>query len=203
MLLDDELHLAANDFDDCRDEQTGKIEPWARAYLDQANGAYVEISPSGTGLRIIGTSSKPAAHNKYPIKNGRERAAIEVYRNIETGRYITVTGAELNPGHCSALTNIDPLIDCIIEQHRDAERGSPGSNGHRADDDRSAMFHARVWQLAQLGCSRDEIEQSLRRDPDGVAAKYLGPTDRLRAEIERSFQKWREQNRKEGHGERV
>jgi hypothetical protein len=197
MLLDDELHLAANDFDDCRDEQTGKIEPWAQTYLDQANGAYVEISPSGTGLRIIGISSKPPVHNKYPIKNGRERAAIEVYRNIKTGRYITVTGLELDPGHCGALTNIDSLIDRIIAQHRDAGRGSSDSNEHYAGDDRSATFHSRVWQLAASGCSVAEIEQHLRRDTSGVAAKYLSPTDRLLAEIERSFQKWRRQNCKQ------
>src|SRR5262249_5554133 len=120
---------------------------------------------------------------------------IEIYRNITTGRYITVTGAELVPGNCRKLTNIDPLIDHIIAQHQDAERSSSGGDDrHAGPDDRSATFHSTVCQLAALGCSVEEIEQHRRRDHNGVATKYLAPKDRLLAEIERSYHKWKRQH---------
>ena len=182
MLLKDELHLAANDLDDCRDALTGNIEPWAQTYLDRANGAYIEISPSGTGFRVIGTSDKPAMHNKFPIKNASERAAVEIYRNIETGRYITITGMVTND--CAALSNIDALIDSIITEQ----------SGNDAEADRSATFHAEVWKLAAQGLDAAEIESRLRQYP-GIADKYLKPTDRLRREIERSYRKWKGQQR--------
>jgi putative DNA primase/helicase len=182
MLLNDDLHLAANDLDDCRDASTGNVAPWAQTYLDRANGAYVEISPSGTGFRIIGTSDKPAMHNKFPINGAGDRAAIEVYRNIETGRYITITGMVAN--NFTALTNIDPLIDSIIAEQ----------SGNGANPDRSATFHAEVWKLAEQGLDVAKIESRLRQHSDGIADKYLKPTDRLRREIERSYRKWEHQH---------
>jgi putative DNA primase/helicase len=186
MLLDDKLHLAANDLDDCRNASTGTVAPWAQAYLDRANGAYVEISPSGTGFRIIGTSTKPAVHSKLEITGGGERAAIEVYCNITTGRYITITGAEI--GNCPELTNIDPLIDHIVAQHEEKKKED---RRPKNSTDRSATFQSQVWKLAAKGMSAAEIEQHLRTDPLGIAAKYLRPTDRLQAEVERSYGKWK------------
>jgi AAA domain-containing protein len=195
MLLTDDL--AANDLDDCRDETTGKIHPWAQTYVDKANGAYIEISPSGTGLRIIGTSTKPAAHNKFSVTGASARAAVEVYRNVTTGRYITITGYEI--GDCPELTNIDALIDEIIAEHA----AKPNNVGNGADPkpeingaDRSATFQSIVWRFATRGLKAAEIEQRLRQDPSGIASKYLNPTDRLRAEVERSYGKWQRQYQK-------
>jgi putative DNA primase/helicase len=49
--------LAAIDLDNCRDADTGSIDPWAKRLLKGAKGAYVEISPSGTGLHVWGLTS--------------------------------------------------------------------------------------------------------------------------------------------------
>ncbi len=40
------LKLGAADLDHCRDLLTGKIEPWAQAQIDSADGIYIEVSPS-------------------------------------------------------------------------------------------------------------------------------------------------------------
>jgi primase-polymerase (primpol)-like protein len=45
------------DLDHCFDPETGKADEWATTWLDMANGAYVERTPSGEGLRIIGLGS--------------------------------------------------------------------------------------------------------------------------------------------------
>ena len=39
------------DLDDCRNSETGVIEPWAQEIIDRLN-SYTEISPSGTGIRL-------------------------------------------------------------------------------------------------------------------------------------------------------
>jgi hypothetical protein len=58
--------ITAFDLDHCRDAETGIIEPWAAALVDKA-GSYTEISPSGTGLRIIGYGSGGEVHRKLPV----------------------------------------------------------------------------------------------------------------------------------------
>jgi RecA-family ATPase len=203
MLLKDELHLSAADLDDCRNPLTGEIAPWAKRWLDRANGTYIEVSPSGTGFRIIGTSDKPAVHAKFAIDGAGQRAAIEVYRNIETGRYVTITGLARNG--CIKLDNSDALFDEIIATHSGGagerepqpERGEEeGNDSTNSGTDRSADFHAEVWRLAAQGLTVAEIVQALRNYP--AADKY---GHRLETEILRSYGKWQEQHRSEKKAE--
>ena len=191
--------VAAVDLDKCRDPETGEIDDWAQDIIFRAAPAYVEVTVSGTGLRIIGTGTGEAAHRRFAIA-GREGAKVEVYRKAT--RYITISCSQL--GSCEALTNIDDVIDGIVTEY-----DKPSSNGHDPgftfesvlEDDidqaikngapegqRSEAFSRAVWSLAGQGQSADEIEQELRAHPDGIAAKYLRP-DRLRQEIDRSLAK--------------
>ena len=55
--------------------------------------------------------------------------------------------------------------------------------------DRSAAFHRLVWHLATKGNTPDAIIEMLRQHPQGIAAKYLKPKDRLVAEVTRSAKK--------------
>ena len=54
-----DLGRAALDLDHCRDPRTGKIDAWALAILAAAPGAYREVTPSGTGMRVIGRLGGP------------------------------------------------------------------------------------------------------------------------------------------------
>ena len=72
------------DLDQCRDAESGDIEPWAQEIVDNIR-SYTEISPSGTGLHLIVRGSLPA--------NGRRRTGkIEMY---DAGRYFTITGVRV------------------------------------------------------------------------------------------------------------
>ena len=63
--------FVAVDLDHCL---TGEvIDPWAKAWIEQANGAYVERTPSGEGLRIIGIGSGEKLHRKWKIEGARGR----------------------------------------------------------------------------------------------------------------------------------
>ncbi len=44
--------IAAFDLDDCRDAGTGRIDRWALDLIERA-GSYVEVTVSGSGLRIL------------------------------------------------------------------------------------------------------------------------------------------------------
>ena len=72
------------DFDHCRDLKTGKTDSEIKGYIKSLN-SYAEVSPSGTGFRVL-------VKAKLPL-NGRKKGQIEVYEN---GRYLTITGHTLN-----------------------------------------------------------------------------------------------------------
>lgn len=68
------------DLDDCRNPETGVVEPWAASILAEF-ATYAEISPSGTGFKAICLGTLPVT--------GKRQGNIEVYRS---GRYFALTG---------------------------------------------------------------------------------------------------------------
>ena len=74
------------DLDNCRDPQTGELEPWARDIIIRIN-SYTEISPSGTGIRII-------CRGKLP-PGARRKGTVEMY-DESSPRYLTITGHVLD-----------------------------------------------------------------------------------------------------------
>jgi len=71
------------DLDHCRDPETGIIEAWAMEIIRMAN-TYAELSPSGTGVHLIGKGRLPSG--------GRRKGKIEIY---DSGRFFTVTGQHI------------------------------------------------------------------------------------------------------------
>ncbi len=83
------------DLDGCINLTTGVIEPAALAIVEHLD-SYTELSPSGTGLRIIIRGKLPRDENgktrsrcAASWKRGDEKAEIEIY---DTARYLTMTG---------------------------------------------------------------------------------------------------------------
>ena len=76
------------DLDNCMVD--GKLQPWATEILDRLQGvAYIEVSPSGRGIKIWTRAKLPAiAKHKVYINESTEEA-IEAYDSV---RYFTVTG---------------------------------------------------------------------------------------------------------------
>lgn len=80
-VLSDDDDLTGYDLDDCRNPETGEVEPWAQEIIDLAE-TYCEVSPSETGLRLIGEGKIEAAIKRDP-------ASVEIYPKQ---RYLTITG---------------------------------------------------------------------------------------------------------------
>ena len=187
--------FVAVDLDHCIDIDTGEIDSWAKTWVDAANGAYIEVTPSGEGLRLIGLGDGQKLHRKWKIEGARGGAAIEVYRNCE--RYITITGAQL--GDCKELARFDLLDDiraCYDKKQSGFDFNKAGASvdydeiirsGAPAGADVSAVFHAVIGHLCAKGASIEAIIETLSKWPSGIARRYVG---RLRGEVERSFGKW-------------
>src|SRR5262249_7520997 len=103
--------LTALDLDDCRNVTTGEIEPAARDLFARAR-SYVEITPSGEGLRIIGKGHGPKVHRKQPVPSGNGMT-VESYRNCE--RFITITGNALSEATAELADN-DALLDQVVSE---------------------------------------------------------------------------------------
>jgi putative DNA primase/helicase len=72
------------DLDDARDPKTGELGDWAAEIVNGLN-SYTEVSPSGTGLRII--------IDAEPVGSAKRRGKIEIY---SFGQYATITGNAIN-----------------------------------------------------------------------------------------------------------
>ena len=81
------------DLDDCRDPVTGKLDPWAAAYVERL-ASYTEVSPTGTGVKVWVKGKLPPGGNKksMPPPEGAPtglNSGIELYDRV---KFFTVTG---------------------------------------------------------------------------------------------------------------
>lgn len=191
--------FAAFDLDDCRDPKTGTIAEWARLLIGETQ-SYIEITPSGMGLRIIGYGrADPPVNNKLKAPGG---GSCEIYR--KTPKFIAVTGDAIDGRE---FANIDAAID----NHR---RTTPQTPEHEGGEDRPVDYAARAgdmpgWIMESVrhgavvgnrseeffkvvrtlkghGWAVGEIEALLADHPDGIAVKYW---NRLRQEVDRVYYK--------------
>lgn len=107
--------LVGIDIDHC--VLDGEPKPEAIDLLAGLNAAYVEISPSGTGLRAFGYA-EPLEVGCKGMVNG---LAVELYSG---GRYLTLTGQALKVGALTRLEGFADLAQCIrADRHVDPTTG--------------------------------------------------------------------------------
>jgi primase-polymerase (primpol)-like protein len=82
----DDDDVFAIDLDQGRDPAPGVIQGWAVDVVREM-ATYTEISPSGTGLRIVGSGVKPGRREK--------QGPVEIYDRAST-RFLTFTGHHLD-----------------------------------------------------------------------------------------------------------
>jgi primase-polymerase (primpol)-like protein len=99
--LDATPGLVGVDLDHCIEDV--KIESWAQEIIDELGG-YTEISPSGTGIRVLGYGK---------LRNpGRKMGNVEMY---DGGRYLTVTGHRLEESFPD-LVDFDEVINRVHDR---------------------------------------------------------------------------------------
>lgn len=130
VVRDDAVHIFI-DLDDCRNPQTGELEPWAQQMVEEAD-SYTEITPSGCGIRIIGHAGCIAApiHTAYRLPAGGHGEVF--YRAV---RYVTVTGNRL-PGTPDAMRDIS---DVTLDLLASAGRAKVTGEAHSSNAEPSAL----------------------------------------------------------------
>ncbi|HEY1982710.1 MAG TPA: hypothetical protein VGH13_21735, partial [Xanthobacteraceae bacterium] len=122
--------IGAVDIDNCRDRDTGVIAEWANDLLARAPDAYAEITVSGTGLRIVGTTQhrEKGFHRKFRVGDGP--GSYEVYGAV--ARYITVSGFALDGRGDGPLPNIDALLEELIKEGDKDKNAAPPKGEEKA-----------------------------------------------------------------------
>jgi putative DNA primase/helicase len=197
--------LAAIDIDKVRNPETGEILSWAATI---ANTSYCEITPSGTGLRVLGTASSiPTIHRNIEHPQG---GSFELYANCK--RYITITGQALDPNTprhdiTSVIRELEALapanghdaepspdvgadidIDIASLPSEVAELITEGTDGGIQVRKRGLRFMSVVRYLRQKGHGFQAVLRLLEAHPKGVQSKYLGEK-RLEKELKRAWDK--------------
>jgi putative DNA primase/helicase len=194
------------DLDHCRDPVTGEIASWAQRIVDTL-GSYTEVSPSGTGIRIITKGKLPPY--------GRKKGNVEMYH---TGHYLTLTGHHL-AGTPREIQERQTEIDTIHAEvfgHQSqpqnyqsgkgpAEHTAPGlSDGEVLSKACTAKNGERVYRLYHLGDTSgyDSDDSAADLALCGLLAFYTGPDT---AQLDRLFrgsklfrEKWDRQHYSDG-----
>ena len=72
------------DFDDCRDPESGEVDPDVLKYIEKFEERYVEASVSGTGVHLI---------TRGKLRGGAKRGGREIYGQ---DRFFAITGEVLD-----------------------------------------------------------------------------------------------------------
>jgi putative DNA primase/helicase len=141
------------DLDKCRDPATGVIERWAMEIV-QTLDTFTEISPSGTGLHLIGRGALP--------EGGRKKGAIEMY---ERGRFFTVTGVTLAGTRPEVAERSDAIAALHAEVFGTAKPTVGAPIGPGGDDD------DKVIERASKGKSGAKFKALFAGDISGYASQ--------------------------------
>lgn len=139
--------LGCTDLDHC--VVYGTIMPWARAIIIGLN-SYAELSPSGTGVHILGDDIKlPGKGRKKPYETG----AVELY---DTARFLTFTGKWLPKTPAEILPRreqFNELYEHVGDSTSNPSAGVKDFNLLFAGEWEKAGFPSMseaVWALCQL-----------------------------------------------------
>jgi hypothetical protein len=150
---------AGGDLDDHRDPDTGKLTPYAQRALILLP-SYAEVSPSGTGLKIIG-------RGRFPFAKSREkygRVGLELFN----GGFFAMTGVRL-AGAAAEVQDLQPAIDAHLAELT----GQTPDTGPEAESDQGP---GRAPSSGKVPTA-DEVETRVRSHPEGRAL-MAGDTSR-------------------------
>lgn len=122
--------LVGVDFDACRDQESGSLLAWATDFLAEF-ATYTEISPSETGIHLIGRATGGVGvGNRQDYQGGR----VEKY---DSGRFFTVTGRRVpgTPATVNEVTQALSTLQAKVWGSDTSDKGAGGSERRGADLD--------------------------------------------------------------------
>lgn len=139
--------IIAVDLDHCI--ENGQLLPWAAEIVEHFKNTYIEISPSGTGIRILVLIPDGYIYdtNAFYIKKGD----VEVYAAGATNRFVTLTG---NVYSQADVTEQADAMQWLLDTHM--KRQQPISNNPLPNRD-SYLSDESVIEMAINAANGDKF----------------------------------------------
>jgi hypothetical protein len=207
---------AGVDLDNAFDD-SGALHPWAAEIVKRFEDcAYIEWSPSGTGLHLITAGSLPsnAWHKIRPVAK-HDPGIIEAY---DRGRYFTVTGKPYADFSGLEIGDGQAALDWL--QAKYAKAKAEPQKGTRTDPETMGLEDQIVIDKARQAANGDKFDALMRGDlsehgddrsgADMALCSILAFWTRDPAQIDRIFrqsvlmrEKWDSRRGAETYGERT
>lgn len=153
-VFSDDDPIVGIDLDDCRDPETGDLDPTAADIVDRLD-SYTEISPSGTGLHVLVEGTLPDGRNR--------RGSVELY---DSARFFTVTGDHVD----GTPTRVARRQDAIEGIHRDYVQDDEPEDAERNADDQEVQPNPSV---GDVNLEDAEVVQKARNAENGEKFEQL------------------------------
>lgn len=134
------------DLDHCRDPESGELAEWASTLVDELD-SYTEVSPSGTGVKIVLKSDQQVPSRR------KSSPGIEIY---SSQRYFTLTGQTLN-GHEQIHTRTEQLLS--VHRRHFFEPCCPSATDRNIFlEETVAATDQQIQKLANRARNRDKFQ---------------------------------------------
>ena len=151
--------LVGVDIDHCVSD--GVPSPKAMALLDRLGANYIEVSPSGTGLRALGYGEQLDAG----VNGSLDGLKAEFY---STGRYLTLTGKTIKAGPITQLVGFKATAESFRVAKKTKANPKTGKLENVPPDERAAT-------LLQAVLTGDVYHDSLRDMAASLVATGMQP----------------------------
>lgn len=134
------------DLDHCRNTETGELAEWASTLVDELD-SYTEVSPSGTGVKIILKSNEQVPSRR------KSSPGIEIY---SSQRYFTLTGHALH-GHQQINTRTEQLLSVHQRHFPPSDSITPSALSTPEEETVAATDH-QILKRANRARNRDKFQ---------------------------------------------
>jgi Primase C terminal 1 (PriCT-1) len=145
------------DLDNCLER--GEVKPWARPIIEKLSDTYMEISPSGKGIKIFAEAKLPGRGKRKPYGYG----AIEIY---DRDRFFAVTGRAFNRAPLQIEDHQADIESLYRSLERTPKNGDENVSLQKEGKIRKGHRHDSLVSLAgtmrRHGMSVDEIDAALQ-----------------------------------------
>lgn len=158
------------DLDDCRDPETGRISDRAWEIV-RALGSYTEVSPSGSGVKVILKAKKPGTKCTFKVGTA-DLGKVEVY---DHARFFAITGHLIEDAPCE-IAHQQAALDWIYTAGFVLDAGDPPAQVqaqiHKLDQDFAGASRRSGRQLSV----EERAIAYLRRCPPAISGQGGHPT---------------------------
>lgn len=96
------------DLDHCRDRESGAVEPWAQALVEELD-SWAEVSASGEGIHIVCRGMLPRDFHVHPNK-------VEIYSGNTPNKLIAMTGNLLDTVIANRIEGRQERLEKLLER---------------------------------------------------------------------------------------